>query len=128
MELVAIVALLALVEYFAMGFLVGRARGRYGVPAPASTGHPVFERTFRAHQNTLEQLPIFLPALFAFAYYVSPGGAALLGLVFVVGRAVYFRGYVADAPKRAPGTFVTLIAQAVLVVGGLAGALVALAR
>jgi uncharacterized MAPEG superfamily protein len=123
MEPVAIVLALALIEYFVFGLLVGRARGQYGVEAPATTGHPIFERYHRVHQNTLEQLAIFVPALWMFGVYVSAPIAALLGLVFIVGRFVYLRGYVEDPKKRSTGTFITLIAQAILLVGGGVGAL-----
>ncbi len=122
MQAVAIVALLALVEVFVMGLLVGRARGTTGVQAPATMGHPVFERTFRAHQNTLEQLVIFLPALWLFALYVNAPVAAGVGLVFVVARVLYFRGYVAEAGKRSTGMAISSLCQAVLVVGALVGA------
>jgi uncharacterized MAPEG superfamily protein len=124
MEPVAIVLALALIEYFVFGLLVGRARGQYGVEAPATTGHPIFERYHRVHQNTLEQLAIFVPALWMFGVYVSAPIAALLGLVFIVGRFVYLRGYVEDPKKRSTGTLITLIAQAILLVGGGVGALV----
>jgi uncharacterized MAPEG superfamily protein len=125
MEPVAIVLALALIEYFVFGLLVGRARGQYGVEAPATTGHPVFERYHRVHQNTLEQLAIFVPALWMFGVYVSAPIAALLGLVFIVGRFVYLRGYVEDPKKRSTGTLITLVAQAILLVGGGVGALLA---
>jgi len=125
MEPVAIVLTLALLEYFAFGVLVGRARGQYGVEAPATTGHPIFERYHRVHQNTLEQLAIFIPAAWMFGVFVSPAGAALLGLVFIAGRIVYLRGYVEDPKKRSTGTFITLFAQAVLLLGGGVGALLA---
>ncbi|MEN8184710.1 MAG: MAPEG family protein, partial [Myxococcota bacterium] len=74
----------------------------------------------------LEQLIVFLPALFAFAHYVQPTIAAGVGALFIVGRAIYFRGYVADAPKRAPGSLVSAACQAVLLLGGLIGAVVQL--
>jgi hypothetical protein len=77
------------------------------------------------HQNTLEQLVIFIPAAWLFGAYVSPLGAAGLGLVFVVGRFVYLRGYVEDPKKRSTGTLITLAAQAILLVGGAIGALLA---
>jgi len=54
MNVVAIVIGLALVEYFVFGLLVGRARQQYGVAAPAMSGHPLFERYVRVHQNTME--------------------------------------------------------------------------
>jgi glutathione S-transferase len=125
MELVAIVAGLALAEYFAFAILCGQARGRYGVAAPATTGHPVFERYFRVQANTVEQMVLFLPGLWLFAVYVSAPGAAGLGLVFVLGRALYARGYVRDPARRGPGFGLTLLANGALVAGGLVGALVA---
>jgi hypothetical protein len=62
MDFVAVVAALALLEYLIIGTLTGQARGRYGVKAPAVTGHPIFERWMRVQQNTIEQLVVFLPA------------------------------------------------------------------
>ena len=78
MEFVAIVALLALLQYIYFATLVGQARGKYGVNGPAVTGHPVFERYFRVQMNTLELLIVLLPGLWLFAYYV--GRAAGRGL------------------------------------------------
>lgn len=54
MNYVHIVALLAVLQFIAFGLLVGSARGKYGVRAPATTGHEQFERMFRVHGNTLE--------------------------------------------------------------------------
>ena len=79
MEFVAIVALLALLQYLYFATLVGQARGKFGVNGPAVTGHPVFERYFRVQMNTLELLIALLPGLWLFAYYVRPTWAALLG-------------------------------------------------
>lgn len=125
MDLVAIVAGLALVEYCVLTVLAGRARGRLGVAAPATTGHPIFERHLRVQQNTVEQLVIFLPALFLFARYVSEPVAALLGLVFIAGRALFAWGYVADPARRGPGFLLTFASNVVLLLGGLLGALFA---
>ncbi len=126
MTLVAIIAAIALAEYGVFLIQCGHARGRYGVAAPATVGHPIFERYFRVQQNTIEQLVIFLPALFLFAWFVSTRWALPLGILFIVGRALYARGYVADPAKRGPGFLLTVIANAVLLVGGIVGALVAL--
>jgi glutathione S-transferase len=122
MEPVALVTSLALLQYFAFGILVGRARARTGVAAPAMTGHPEFERYNRVHQNTLEQLVIFLPALWLFATYVQPLAAAGLGVLFIVGRLVYLRGYVANPGKRTVGFAMTALAQLPLLLGGIIGA------
>ena len=122
MEFVAFVIALALLEYAVFGMLVGRARGKYRVAAPAISGHPVFERYFRVHQNTLEQLAAFVPAMWLFGTYVSPTWAAWLGLVFVVGRAVYLVGYVADPAKREIGFALSALPVVILLLGALWGA------
>jgi hypothetical protein len=122
MDLVAFVAALALLEYSVFLFLCGQARGRYGVAAPATTGHPTYERYFRVQMNTIEHLVVFLPALFAFAWYWSEVGAAALGVVFLVGRALYARGYVIDPARRGPGFLLTLLADGILLLGALIGA------
>ena len=125
MEIVSIIALLALVQYLALGLQAGRARGQYEIKAPAVAGHPIFERKLRVQQNTLEQLVVFLPSLFCFGLYIDPNWAALLGAVFIVGRFVYARGYVADPEKRTTGFGITFLAQIVLLLGGLIGAFMA---
>ena len=126
MELVAIVIGLALVQYLYFTLRCGQARGRLGIPAPAMMGAPEFERRLRVQENTIEQLVIFVPALILFARYVSEPIAAGLGLVFILGRALYARGYLLDPAKRGPGFGLTLFANGVLLLGGLIGAIVAL--
>ena len=118
----AIVIIIAVLEYLVFGFLVGKARGRYGVKAPATTGHEVFERYFRVQQNTLETLIAFIPGISLFALFVNPNWAAWIGLVYVVGRIVYFRSYVADPGRRSAGFAMSLLPIAVLLIGGLVGA------
>ena len=125
MALVTAVVLLALIEFMIFSYQVGMARGRLDVPAPATTGNPEFERYFRAAANTAEQLLLFIPGMYAFGFYVHELGAAVLGLVFIAGRALYFRTYVADAEKRGPGMMIGFIANVLLIVGGLVGALLA---
>ncbi len=126
MTYVTIVALLAVIEYVYFSLDVGRARGKYDIKAPATSGHEMFDRVFRIHQNTLEQLVVFFPGLYAFAAFVDPEWAAAIGFVFVVGRAVYSVGYKADPEKRGTGMLIGFLANAVLVLGGLIGAIVAL--
>ena len=122
MEPVAVVIVLALVQYVAFGMLVGWARGKYGVKAPAVTGHETFDRYFRVHQNTLELLVVFVPASWLFGIYVDPTWAALLGLVYLVARVLYLRGYVADPAKREVGFALSVLPVFVLLVGALWGA------
>lgn len=126
MAYVTIVALLAVIEYVYFSAEVGRARGKYGIKAPATSGHEMFDRVFRIHQNTLEQLVVFFPGLYAFAAFVDPVWAAGIGLLFVIGRAVYFTGYKADPEKRGTGMMIGFLANVVLVLGGLIGAVITL--
>jgi uncharacterized membrane protein YecN with MAPEG domain len=125
MEAVAIVVSLALIEYIYISMQVGGARGKYGVSAPATSGDPTFERYYRVQQNTVEQLVIFLPSIGLFAVYVMPLVAAGLGLVFIVGRALYFVTYVKDPGKRTVGFLLTFGANVILLLGGLIGAALA---
>ena len=77
-------------------------------------------------ENTVEQLVIFLPALFLFAIYASEAGAAALGVVLILGRALYAYAYVHDPAKRGPGFALTLGANVILVVGTIVGATIGL--
>ena len=122
----AIVTLLAVIFYFWIGFRVGQARVQFKIKAPATTGNPDFERIFRIQMNTLEWFPIFLPALWLAAIYVSDIGAALLGVIWIVGRVLYMRGYAEAAEKREIGFFVQAIATGVLWLAALIGAVIAM--
>jgi glutathione S-transferase len=122
----ALVTLLAVILYFWFAFQVAQARGKFGVKVPVTTGHPDFERVFRIQMNTLEWMPIFLPAMWLAAIYVSDIGAALIGVVWIAGRVLYMRGYAEAAEKRQPGFFVQAIAAGVLWVAALIGVLMAM--
>ena len=116
---VALVNLLTAAVYFWMATQVARTRQKVGILAPVMTGDPTLERTIRAHLNTLEWLPIFLPSLWLFAIYWNSNVAAALGLVWLVGRIVYFVGYVSEARKRFPGFFIQSCAAALLLIGAI---------
>jgi uncharacterized membrane protein YecN with MAPEG domain len=128
MTLVYVVMMLAVIEYFAFGMAVGMARGRYKIPAPAVSGNPDFERYYRVQMNTLEQMMVFLPSLWTFATFVSASWAAGLGLVFVIGRLVYFIGYTKAANKRGIGFGISGLPTMILMIGGLIGAVMAAIR
>ena len=125
MALVEVVIGLALLEYLVFCWLCGQARARAGVPAPSTVGDPTFERYFRVQQNTIEQLVVFVPAIVIFGRYVSAPVGAGLGLVFILGRGLYARGYYEDPSKRGPGFGLTMLTNAVLALGGIAGAALA---
>jgi uncharacterized membrane protein YecN with MAPEG domain len=122
MAYVDIVTALALLQFLVFGFKVGQARTRYGIAAPAITGNATFERYFRVQQNTLEQLIALIPGLYLFSRYFSPYVAAGLGVVYLIGREVYAASYVKDPAKRSLGFGLTFLPIAVLVVGGIIGA------
>lgn len=124
MSWLSLITVVALIEYFAFVLLTGQARLKYNVEAPATTGDPVFERHYRVQQNTLEQLIIFIPSLWLFAEYVGPRSAFVLGLVFIVGRAIYAMGYVREPAQRRAGALATFAANGILVIGALIGLLV----
>ena len=132
MELVILIVVLALLEYIVFFIQVGRARTKYNIKAPAVTGHPVFERHLRVQQNTLEQLIIFIPAIFSYAYVAENIGwagneiAAALGVIFLIGRAVYARSYVRDPAGRALGFGLTFLPSAVLLAGTLIGIMISI--
>jgi uncharacterized membrane protein YecN with MAPEG domain len=116
---VAIVSLVALLLYIVMGFRVGQARAKFGVPAPAIQGHEDFERVFRVQANTLEWMPIFLTSLWLFALYWDERVAAGVGVVWIVGRFLYMTGYSKAAGSRSTGFLIQLVATAVLLLGAL---------
>ncbi len=126
MAWIAIVTVLLLGQLFAFAALVGSARARYGIKAPAMSGHEAFERTVRVHQNTLENLVVVLPAMWVFGYYLSPIGGALLGLLFFVSRLIYYRAYLADPRSRGLGFGLGAGATLFLLVGALVGAVASL--
>lgn len=109
MNYVHVVAVLAILQFFLFGILVGRARKRYGVRAPAISGHDLFEREFRVHMNTLEQLVGFLPALLIASLYWPNEIIASIGAVYLAGRFLYRHLYIADPARRSPGFLLTVI-------------------
>ena len=123
MDYVTIIVMLALIQFLYFGVAVGRARARHGVVAPATHGDEVFERFHRAHQNTLEQLIVFIPSIYATAFYANVGLAVCMGVLFLVSRIFYFRMYITEPSSRARAMILTMAANIVLIIAGLVGAL-----
>jgi uncharacterized MAPEG superfamily protein len=105
----ALVTLAALTLCFATAAVVGRARGRYGVAAPATSGHEMFERALRVQMNTLENAVIFFPALWLCALFFGPLTATAFGALWLAGRAWYAVAYLRE-PKTRGGGFVLAFA------------------
>ena len=121
MPALVLVTILALLQFFFFATQVSRARSRYGVAAPASSGHEIFERYFRVQMNTLELLVMFVPALWLAAFYVAPIWPLALGVLYLIGRLIYFRSYVADPGKRGPGFGLSMLPIVVLLAIALIG-------
>jgi glutathione S-transferase len=124
-HLVAIDTLLAILITFLASGRVSQMRGKHGIHAPATVGHPEFERAFRAHANTVENLILYIPLLWIAAFFYGGQLPFWVGLVWIVGRVLYIAGYSTnDASKRAPGAYLGYAALAgltVLAVLGLLG-------
>ena len=122
MNYIHIVAVLAVLQFWFFGILVGRARAKYGVKAPATSGNELFERVFRVQMNTLEQLVCFLPALLIAGVYWPNAIVASIGMVYLIGRFLYRQQYIADPNKRGPGFLLTVLPTLVLLGASLVGA------
>ena len=123
MNYVHIVAILAILQDFLFGVMVGRARVQYGIKAPATSGHELFERVFRVQMNTLEQLVAFLPAMLIASVYWSNALIAAIGAIYLIGRFLYWRLYLSNPSKRGPGFLLTVLPTFVLSIAALLGAL-----
>ncbi|MEB3349440.1 MAG: MAPEG family protein [Cyanobacteriota bacterium] len=126
LALPGLVTLLALLMVQATAMLVGKARFIHKVMPPASSGPPEFERAVRVQQNTLEQVVVFLPALWLAALLDNSAIACVLGFFWVGGRIAYAVGYLQAPEKRGPGFGISFLSTAVLLVMGLVGSVRAL--
>jgi glutathione S-transferase len=114
----AIVTILAILVVFWTGLRVGGMRGKHNIQAPATTGHPEFDRAYRVQMNTMEQFVLFLPLLWlanAF-FHMLPLLVGALGLVWIVGRIIYAQAYMADPSSRSLGFTISIVATAGLLI------------
>lgn len=126
MQIVELVAVIAVIQFLFFGALTGRARGQSGLKAPAVTGHEGFERMYRVQMNTLELLIAFLPVLFLAARYWPTSLVAGLGVVYLIGRLIYWRAYVSDPSKRTIGFVLSMFPTLFLAILALVGIVLAL--
>lgn len=118
-HMTSLITVLTLILLFGVALNVGKARVKYKVNAPATTGHPKFELAYRVQVNTVENTVAFIPALWLFSYYVSTVWGAVLGLVWLLGRVWYAVAYSEDAKKRGGGFGLSFLAFVMLTVGAL---------
>ena len=123
MHYVEIVTALVVLQYLYFIVLVGRARGRYGVKAPAVTGHEGFERAYRVQMNTLELMVALLPSMLIAARFWPAEWVAGIGAVYLVGRFIYWRAYVGNPSSRGLGFGLSMLPVLVLLLMAFAGAI-----
>ncbi|WP_416907689.1 MAG: MAPEG family protein [Polymorphobacter sp.] len=117
---------LALLTFFGIAINVGRARFTWNVPAPASSGHPEFDKRYRVQMNTLEQLILLVPAVLLSAHVLGDMVTAALTFTWSIGRIIYARSYYADPAKRGPGFGLTLLPSLIMIIAAIVGAVLGL--
>lgn len=125
---VSIVTSIMLIQLFAFSIKSGMAREKSGVKAPATSGNDHFERLYRVHHNSMELLIIAIPSMWMFANHVHALGAAGLGFVYVIGRVIYARAYVADPESRGTGFMISMIPTVILMFGAFIGAIITMVK
>lgn len=123
MQLIELVAILAVLQFLFFGYLVGRQRSHSGLKAPAMTGHDGFERMYRVQMNTMECLVAFLPVLLLAGNYWPEALIAPIGFIYLVGRMLYWRAYVSKPSSRGLGFLLSLLPIVVLLALACIGAL-----
>ena len=118
MTLTAAITLVLLIEYFVFTMLVGLARKKTGVKAPATTGDSFFEATLRVQQNTLEQLIYVIPSIWICSYFLNELFAVIAASIFFLGRIIFCIGYRKAPEKRAIGFIIGWLGSIALVLGG----------
>ncbi len=121
MNYVILVTVLASIQFTFFGALVAIARGKLGVAAPAMSGPPEFDRLVRVHLNTLERLLLFVPLMWMATQFWNPTWVAAVGAVFLVGRTLYWKGYVKSPEARKLGNIVSMLPIGVLLLANLVG-------
>jgi glutathione S-transferase len=117
----SLITLLTVLLMFGLTFNVGRARGKYLVKAPAVTGHKLFERAYRIQLNTIENVLMFLPALWLYAIFIGDKGAGDSGLIWLIARVWYAIAYQQNPAKRGLGFIISILVIAGLWTGAAYG-------
>jgi glutathione S-transferase len=92
------------------------------IQAPATSGHPDYERAFRTHLNTVENFVLFVPALWIASIYFGGMIPFYVGLVWILGRIGYAVGYAqSNTELRGPGFLISGLSLVTLIVLGAIG-------
>lgn len=119
--LTSLITLLVVLLMFITSVIVGKARVKYEIKAPATSGHEMFDRAYRVQMNTLEAAAFMLPSLWIYAIFNGETGAFAMGIIWLVGRAWYAQAYLADPVRRGMGFGIAFVALAGLWFGALVG-------
>ena len=119
LPLTSLATLLAVALMFWTAINVGKARAKYEVKAPATSGHEMFDRAYRIQMNTLESAMLLLPSMWIYAGLVGDLGAGVSGAIWIADRLWYAIAYQQDPAKRGPGVGMSFLAIAGMWAGGL---------
>ena len=118
------VTLAAILMYAWVLYNVGKARGKFGIHAPACDGPVEFLSVMRVQANTVEQMVAFFPVLWTCAVFYNDVFAAVCGAVWVIARIMYALGYYQDPKKRSNGFLLSALVIFALIGGTAFGLIV----
>jgi hypothetical protein len=121
MHYLTLVTVLVLMQYLFFGALVAKARQTENVPAPHVQGTSAFNALHRVHQNTLERLVVFLPLLWTASMYWTATAIAAWGVLFLLARYLYWKGYVKSPDGRKAGNVLSMVVMGGLLLANLVG-------
>ena len=119
LPLTSLATLIVVALMFWTSIIVGKARVKYDIKAPATSGHEMFERAYRVQMNTLESAMLLLPSMWMYASLIGDLGAGVSGAIWVAGRVWYALAYQQDPAKLGPGFGISFLAIAGMWAGSL---------
>ena len=119
LPLTSLATLLAVALMLWTSIIVGKARVKYDIKAPATSGHEMFDRAYRVQMNTLESAMLLLPSMWLYASLIGDLGAGVSGAIWVAGRVWFALAYQQDPAKRGPGFGISFLAIAGMWAGSL---------
>jgi len=119
LPLTSLATLLAVALMLWTSIIVGKARVKYEIKAPATSGHEMFDRAYRVQMNTLESAMLLLPSMWLYASLIGDLGAGVSGAIWVAGRVWFALAYQQDPAKRGPGFGISFLAIAGMWAGSL---------
>jgi glutathione S-transferase len=119
--LTSLITLLTVLLMFITTVIVGKARVKYAIMAPATSGHEMFDRAYRVQMNTMEAALMMLPSLWIYAVFNGETGAFAMGVIWLLGRVWYAQSYLTNPARRGPGFGIALVTLAGLWFGALVG-------